>query len=188
MNILHELNLVIPNWLSVWAILPLLEGYTRHIRNIRDSTTLRPTNRQNSLRVLENLGNHVSFSVDIAAVAAELTSDSKIPFPLLHVSGEFHLAEHGAPQGTSLITFVTYMIRDRANWLQKTDSALRDQFTQYGSLIGATENVRVQKSLNRLTWVLVVFGLSTLLISVPALIQSTWTRSVFSFLNGLLPS
>ena len=188
LKILHELNLVIPNWLSVWATLPLLEGYTRHIRKIRDSTSLRPTNRQNSLRVLESLGNHVSFSVDIAAVAAELASDSKIPFPLLHVSGKFDPAEPGAQQGTSLTTSLTYMIRDRANWLQKTDSALRDQFTQYGALIGATENVRVQKKLSVLTWVLVIFGLSTLLISILAPDQSPWIRSVFSFLKGLLLS
>ena len=37
---LYELNLMMPNWLSVWAILPLLEGYTRHIREIRDSAIL----------------------------------------------------------------------------------------------------------------------------------------------------
>lgn len=188
LNRLQELNMIIPNWLSAWATLPLLEGYTRHIRKIRDSTTFRPRNRQNLLKVLENLGNHVSFSVDIAAVASELSSDSKIRFPLLHVSGEFELAEQGAPQETSLTTSLTYMIRDRANWLQKTDTALRDQFTQYGSLIGATENVRVQKKLSILTWVLVIFGLSTLLVSIPALDQSPWIRSVLSFLKGLMLS
>ena len=185
---LQKLNMIIPNWLSAWAALPLLEGYTRHIREIRDSTTFRPRNRQNSLRVLENLGNHVSFSVDIAAVAAELSSDSKIPFPLSHVSGEFELANQEAQNGTSLTTFLTHMIRDRANWLQKTDAALRDQFTQYGSLIGATENVRVQKKLSLLTWVLVIFGLSALLVSIPALDPSPWIQSALSFFKGLMLS
>ena len=181
---LHRLNLLIPNWLSVWAILPLLEEYTRHIRKIRDSTTLRPRKRQNSLRILENLGSHVSYSVDIAAVAAELASDSAVPFLLLDVSGQFEPAEEGPFQEGSLAASLTYMIRDRANWLQRTDSALRDQLTQYGSLIGATENVRVQKKLSRLTWVLVFFGLATLVISVLALIQSPWGQAVVSLFKG----
>lgn len=185
---LHQLNLIIPNWLSVWAILPLLEEYTRHIRNIRNSTTLRPRKRQNSLRILENLGNHVSYSVDIAAVAAELASDLEPPFPLLAVSGQFEPAEEEPLQGRPLATSLTYMIRDRAKWLRRTDRALRDQLTQYGSLIGATENVRVQKKLNWLTWVLVVFGLATLLISLVALSRSPWISPVTSLFKGTLLS
>lgn len=183
---LDRLNLAIPNWLSVWAILPLLEEYTQHIRKIRDSTTLRPRKRQNSLRILENLGSHVSYSVDIVAVADELASDSAIPFHLLDVSGQFEPAEEGPLQEGSLAASLTYMIRDRANCLQRTDAALRDQLTQYGSLVGATENVRVQKKLNCLTWVLVFFGLATLGISVLALSQSPWGQGVLALLKEKL--
>ena len=43
-------------------------------------------------------------------------------------------------------------IEERATWLQKTDQSLRDHLTQYGSLLGAKENVRLQRTIRFLTW------------------------------------
>ena len=183
---LYELNLMMPNWLSVWAILPLLEGYTRHIREIRDSAIFRPKRRQNSLKVLEMLGNHVSFSMDTAAVVAELTPETKTPIYLFRLIGQFEPCHERLDRELSLAASLHCVIRDRANWLQRTDSSLRDQLTQYASILGAAENVRVQRKIGFLTWVLVTFGVATLLMAALALTPSVSFRDVLSFLSDLL--
>ena len=182
---LHELDQIVPNWLNAWAILPLLEGYTRHIREIRDSASLRPKGRQNSLKVLEVLAKHVSFSIDIAAVVAELTPESKTPIYLFRLDGQFEPCHERLDGELSLAASLHRVIRDRANWLQRTDNSLRDQLTQYGSIIGSAENVRLQRKIGLLTWVLVAFGLVTLLMPVLTLTQSLWFRDVLSFLSDL---
>ena len=171
---LHELDLVIPNCLSVWAILPMLEGYTKHIRQIRDSTTLRPKKRKDAVRILETLRNHVSYSVDIAAVAAELATSRDAPSHFNFLAGQFEARPEGSSPNKSLDWYLTRGIQGRANWLLRTDRALRDQLTQYGSLLGTAENVRLQKTIGYLTWVLVVFGVATILMSGLALTQTPW--------------
>ncbi len=185
---LHELDLVIPNCLSVWAILPMLEGYTKHVRQIRDSTTLRPKKRKDAVRILETLRNHVSYSVDIAAVAAELATSRDAPSHFNFLAGQFEARPEGSSPGKSLGWYLTRGIQDRANWLLRTDRALRDQLTQYGSLLGTAENVRLQKTIGYLTWVLVVFGVATILMSGLALTQTPWfddALGVFRKLFGI---
>ena len=180
---LHELDLVIPNCLSVWAILPMLEGYTKHIKQIRDSTTLRPKKSKDAVRILETLRSHVSYSVDIAAVAAELATSRDALSNFNFLAGEFKARPEGSSPSKSLDWYLTRGIRDRANWLLRTDRALRDQLTQYGSLLGTAENVRLQKTIGCLTWVLVVFGVATILMSGLALTQTPWFHGAIEILR-----
>ena len=179
----HELDLVIPNCLSVWAILPMLEGYTKHIKQIRDSTTLRPKKSKDAVRILETLRSHVSYSVDIAAVAAELATSRDALSNFNFLAGEFKARPEGSSPSKSLDWYLTRGIRDRANWLLRTDRALRDQLTQYGSLLGTAENVRLQKTIGCLTWVLVVFGVATILMSGLALTQTPWFHGAIEILR-----
>ena len=180
---LYHFNLDIPNWLSVWAIVPLLEGYTRHIREIRDSSILRPRKRQNSLNVLEVLGGHISYSLDIAAVVAELIPNSKNPDHLVRLSGDFEPCHERINEELTLAKFLDMIIRDRASWLKNADSSLSDHLTQYGSILGAIENVRVQRKIGQLTWVLVLFGVVSLFVSFVALTQPSWFSNILSFFS-----
>ena len=77
-EVLGYIDITLPALLSVWAILPLLEGYTQHIRKVRDSAMLKPTAQQNSIDVLESLERHISYSVDISAVASELVVEAEM--------------------------------------------------------------------------------------------------------------
>ena len=183
---LYELDQIVPNWLTVWAILPLLEGYTRQIREIRDSAMLRPKGRQNSLKVLEALEKHVSFSMDIAAVVSEFTPESTTPIFLFRLEGQFKPCHERLDRELSLAASFNRVIRHHANWLKRTDRSLRDQLTQYGSILGAAENVRLQRKIGLLTWVLVAFGLVTLLMTVLTVTQSEWFSDTLSFLSDLL--
>ncbi len=172
---LYHLNLVVPNYLSVWAILPMLEGFTRHIREIRDSTAP-TTRRRGSVKTLDILGNHLSYSIDIAAVAAELAPGSD-GTRQLQGSNEFMPHGDDSEQGESLGGSLSQTIGDHAKWLLRTDESLRDQLTQYGSLLGASESVRVQKKVGFLTWVLVVIAVATVIMSALALTQSVTSHN-----------
>lgn len=180
---LYHLNLDIPNWLSVWAILPLLEGYTGYIREMRDSATFRPRKRQNSLRALEFLEKHVSFSIDIAAVVAELTTELKTSSYLFRLSGQFEPSHERMDQAVSLAGLLRSVIGERANWLRRTDKSLRAQLSQYGSILGSAENVRLQRKIGCLTWVLVGFGVVTLFSAALAFAESPWFDDFLSVLG-----
>ena len=185
---LHKLDLVIPGVLSGWAIVPMLEGYTRHIREIRDSTKLRPKGRPSSLRILESVGNYISYSVDVSAVAGELTESSNVMLELANLYGRFEYCGRGLnpEESLSLDSNLNHVVSDRANWLLRTDEVLRDQLTQYGSLLGAAENVRLQKKIGCLTLILVAFGVVTLLLSALALFQSLQIADPLPILKELL--
>ena len=58
------------------------------------------------------------------------------------------------------------MIKERASWLQVADQSVRDRLAQLGSLIDATENVRLQKTVSRLTWVIVSLAVVTLMVTI----------------------
>ena len=77
-NMLHGegvlFGIAMSELLSRWAILSLLEGYSQRLNALRDSSLFRPGSRQSSVKILRALGQHVSYSVDIAAVTAELIS------------------------------------------------------------------------------------------------------------------
>ena len=172
-----HMDMIMPDLLVVWAILPLLAGYTQHMRKVRDSAILRPGKRQNSIDLLETLGGHVSYSVDIASVASELAAITRDRFPLVHLTEPFEPCHGGSYQKGPLQKNLLFAIGERASWLQKTDKAIRDHLTQYGSLLGATENVRVQKKISNLTWILIFFGIATLL--------TPWIQDILSYFKKL---
>ena len=180
---LYGLNKTISDWLSVWAITPLLEGYTRRIREFRDSASLRPKKRQNSLEALEVLGRHVSFVIDVSAVVAELAPESETPIYLFHLSGQFEPCNTRLDGELSLASSLNRAITDRARWLRRTEVSLRDHMTQYGSILGAVENVRVQRKIGWLTWVLVIFGVASLMVSFVALTEPPWFDDFLSYLK-----
>ena len=151
---LQNLNLTMSGYLSLWAVLPMLEGYTRRIREIRDSTALTPNRNRDSVKTLDILRKHLSNTIDVAAVSAELRTD--VILSLRDPDG-FKFSGDDWGEDEYLGKSLDRVIGDHAKWLSRTDEALRDQLTQYGSLLGASEGVRLQKKIGGLTWVLVAF-------------------------------
>ena len=166
---------LIKNLLSRWAVLPLLEGYSQHLNAVRDSALFRSKSRQNSIRILKTLNHHVSYSVDIAAVTADLISYMQKPSSFSSGLGAFKPCDEQRYEADYTLDKVLYSaIKEHAIWLQKTDQALRDHLTQYGSLLGAKENVRLQRTIRFLTWVILVLTLLTVVLSWPEL-QKLWS-------------
>ena len=59
-----------PLWL--WALLRMLEGYGKRLGALRESSMLRLEASHNSVEVLNELAQHVSFSVDLNVVTSDL--------------------------------------------------------------------------------------------------------------------
>lgn len=149
---------MIKGLLSRWAILPMLAGYAKHINAVRDSAMLRPKPGQDPLKTLQTLGGHVSYNVDIAAVTSELIFYANERVLFEHEIETFkpcNTRRNQAKQFT-IAKGLAFQINEQAAWLQKTDQSLRDHLTQYGSLLGATENIRVQRKLGIFT-ILIMF-------------------------------
>ena len=156
---IHSIDRGIQHLLSRWAILPLIEGYSQHLNAIRDSALFRSKSRQNSVKILKTLSHHVS--VDIAAVTAELISYTQNHSWFSLNLGTFKSCNEKSSESDdhTLTKGLCSAIEERATWLQKTDQSLRDHLTQYGSLLGAKENVRLQRTIRFLTWSILILTL-----------------------------
>ena len=143
--------------LSRWALAGFLAGFERYLNNVRDSADFKPNDRVKPLHLLEDLASHIAKSVDIAAMSVELqnfaahkgtwfTHDINVFYPCnpaLHRNAEIVLIEA-----------IRQQIADRAEWLRNVDPPVRDMLIQYGATLGARENIKLQKRMAYLTWVI----------------------------------
>ena len=185
-NRIHFVDSMMWKLIAIWAILPMFEGYTQHLSRVRSSTTLSNTTLQPPVKVLKNLGRHISYSVDIAAVTAELTNHAERQFARSHDIDPFEPCNPEIyREKLSLSDYLNRIIGKQARWLQETDVSIRSQLTQYGTLIGATESVRVQKRVTLLTWLLVMLAIATLVAPLLPAIVSLELHRLLSFLVDL---
>ena len=156
-----------PNLLSLWAIEPMLEGYTQYLHKVRDSATSDPKARQAPAKILESIGGNVEYSIDIAAVTSELALQFQEGLPLVFSIETFEpcVDKFYGPK-TTLKNRLELIVGKQATWLQGVDKSLRDHLTQYGSLVGAAENVRTQAKITFLTRALLVLAGATLVLTV----------------------
>ena len=153
--------------LGRWAVLPLLEKYHKNLNAIRDSAVFRPESRRKPLKTLEALDRYVSGSVDMTVVVNDLifcTRENSL-FSFFSGSG-FAPCDTHRSAGWNLAREISSAVLNRATWLQSADQSLRDCLTGYGALLGATENVRLQRKLGVLTWVIVFLTFVLVLDSV----------------------
>jgi hypothetical protein len=145
--------------LSRWGLLCMLSGFERCINNMRDSATLKPVQRgKPPLYLLRELTGYLSQSMDIAPVSADLQ----------HLAEQNAIFEHGLEifkpgdshfyrdKGITLGQVWREGIRRRSVWLENIDRSARDLLIQYGTVIGSHENIKLQKRIGKLTWILVL--------------------------------
>ena len=158
-SIVFQLNDVVPFWFVTWALLPLLESFTRRIIEVRNASLLRQRHRRTKwfTRVFGILEAYIASSVDISAVAKDLEDRDTVE-QLLWPGGDLQSSNEESDREIPLKTLISEDVAHRARWIQETDRVLREQLTQYGALIGAAENVRLQSRIRTLTWVLLVIA------------------------------
>ena len=167
-------------WLSKafcgWSIMPMIEGYTRQINSILGSSALSQEDRNGATEVLAKLQNYLSFSSDVLAVSADLIEVAKHRH-MWQESGDFfqYVESYGKSaddksddrEKISMIEEFRSTVSSRASWIVSRDGSIRDHVTQFASVLGANENVRLQRKLGCLTWVLVLL---TIVMAVTALL------------------
>jgi len=169
---INQISRLMPDPLCLWSILPLLSGYMQHLNEVRDSVTSRSGTRQAAAKILEELESQIAYSVDVAAVTSELKRHLDEGLPLLYSVDSFEPCDASVyGPDLSLEKHLESSIGKRTAWLQTTDKAIRDHLTQYGSLLGAAESVRMQRTLTGLTWALFLFGGGTLAVALVALFK-----------------
>ena len=185
---IYRLNLSVPYLLNLWAIVPLLESYTREISKVRESARLTRNRLRDSIKILESVEDNLSFCSDVATVASELSDGSREPAPFGLMVQQFKVCSPGPGQERlTLTSALSSAISERSTQLQRATQAMRDQLMQYGALLGASENVRVQKKISHLTWLLIVLAIVTLMVPYLAPSVSPWLQNTVLDIKRLWP-
>ena len=155
------------NTLGILAMGTLVEGYSRRLNRLRDRITeeISRTSHHKAQHTLQVILSDMAYDMDISAITAELIAHSREP-SLLFRDIEPLKPSHSWQGDTTLAKDFLSWVSEEASRLQHTDRALRDRLTQFGSLLGATENIRTQKGIFRLTVVVGLIALATLAVSM----------------------
>ena len=131
---------------------------------------------------LQAISESVSFSVDIAAVTTELSSTARRGIPIgLDIAGFTPCSDpFGDGRKTTLGARIQNRIEESASWLNTMETSIRDQLTQYGTLIGTLEDVRLQKRIRNLTNALLLL---TAVIAVPTILSIVDLMSISDLLE-----
>lgn len=143
--------------LSRWSLLGLLSAYERHLNMIRDSTAFGAATQGKVLRYLETLRGHVTQSVDISAAATDLKHLSEEKGSFLHDVETFKPCDPSfyRDKNITLEEALREQIGERSGWLREIDRSVRDLLIEHGAALSAHENIKVQKRMMLLTWVIV---------------------------------
>ena len=142
--------------LSRWALVGVLSGFERYLNNVRDSAAFKPKHRARPLHLLEELGSYVSQSVDISAVSAELQRFAGREGLFKRGINAFYPCDPSLYRNkeTTLIEEIRKHTAERTEWLRNIDRSVRDILIQYGTTLGARENIKLQKRMSWLTGVI----------------------------------
>ena len=149
----------IPPW--YWfSILPLFAGYDYRMQEIRDSVGSASRQPGEADKVMQMIAS--SDSLDMTAVISDLAS---LPSGRPWIFGSIPKLEPGGsnrPEVDSLDEWVRVAVKSWGSRLQEVDRATNERLSQFGSLVGAVENVRLQRRIAILTWLLLAVGIVTL--------------------------
>ena len=186
---IYSMHRRVSGMLGVWAIEVLLQGYAQHFRKLRNSEFLRSTQHESAVQALRRICESVSYSVDIAAVTDELTSLVRTKRPL-GIEIEPFVPRSDAPDywwKGSLDQLIQREVGENAKWLQSMDSAVRSHLTQYGTILGTVEDIRLQKKITLLTYaMLFLTGVLAILTYLTASEHFPWLRTIWNSLSAFL--
>ena len=182
------LDFLLPYLFLALATHDMLEGFHRRIRKVRRSTMFQDERKRVSTKVLQTLRDHLSRCTDVSTIASELATDSKRRSPASVLFEPFESCPIGGTLNTvSLNESIKSAIGDSATRLQSAVQSTGEQITQFGSMLGAAENIRIQRKISVLTWVLVLL---TIALTYPllSLAARSWGPSVIGTLIKLWTS
>ncbi len=160
----HFLNMIMESVIVSWAILPLLETYTQDV-----STDSLPDS-QDHVQALDNLKTKMMARGDVAALTTELGDEGDHGGWTWIEAREFvRVRPFPREKQVTLGEELQFLIQNQAAWLNEMNRVTREHATQYGTLLAATESIRIQRGLNRLT--LSLAGLAIVAIGMPIIAE-----------------
>ena len=174
--------------IAIWAIDVLLQGYAHHFQALRQSDLWRSSGQKAGVEALHKIGDNISYGADIATVTAELVTFAKGKRRLSFDSAAF-VRSPDVPESWKedrLEEVIHEQIGTNANWLHSIEGATRDYLTQYGTILGMVVDIRTQKSISKLTYVLVVLTIALALLTLlTASEHIPWLRSQLESITNM---
>ena len=182
------LDLILPHLLLALATQDLLQGFNSTIRMVRQLTMSQDERKGVSTKVLQALRDHLSGCANVSTIASELAADSQRPYPAsVHFEPFVSCPRRSDQNPTSLDKSIKSAIGDSATRLQSAVQTTGDQITQFGAMLGASENIRIQNKISILTWVLI--ALTIVLLADPLIGRAInhWGPSIVNALGKWPP-
>ena len=174
-SLLSYVNWPVPELMSIWAIEPLLQNFAENLVRIQNSTVFHAGQGEDYVEVLRQLTNHVSSLSDLSAVSADLDERNTKRNRPLFMGSPFTPVRTGRHAGSTTLDIALWRsIKERAKWLGSTDRNIRDRLSQIGAFVGAQENVRLQKKVSALTWVILVVTILAIVVTVCQPLLQEW--------------
>ena len=186
-SMFSSLNMSFPGILSLWACISLLEGYTRHLGKIRDSASFRLATDRNTIEKLHSLGDNVSFSLDISAVTADLIANAKAKSGSFGWIEKYKSCTPDTGEEQTLNQVLLAAITEEAKRLRKMDRSIRTHLTQFGSLLAAAEDIRLQRKINKLTWTVLAAALLAPFLTWLLSEYPDWWKNLWDYAEQLWP-
>ena len=175
-NFLSEM---MPDMLSYWALWPLLIGYTEEITKIRNTVVSNIGKTTNVAKTLERVERRMAVLSDMEAIATDLAEVSLSQRTPWHIGRQFKACQPQLyPGNDTLLEMLVDSITERAKWLGITNQSVMEQLSQLGTMMAASENVRLQKAITWLTVaILLLTALSAALVATQITIPD-WIKSI----------
>ena len=157
-DVQHSVDDIVPQLLSVWALGGLLAGFERYLTHVRDSTDFGANSRKSILLVLDEVKSHVAQSFNIHEVCSELNVLAKDASSVGYRIETFRPCNsfiHRNEQ-TTILGVLRLQIAYRSSRLFNLDRSVREIFLQFGNTLVARENIKLQKQMKFLTWIIIV--------------------------------
>lgn len=180
---------IVDKLLSRWGLTVVLAAYERQLNALRDSLRLQSKSSRSSIRILQALSDFAAQGIDISAAATELRSYAEQRPWFLSEVGAFRpvdRTQYSAPDLT-LAETLRCQIKAGAEWTLNTGTSMRAVFSQYAEILGARENVKAQRKIGTLTWVLVILTVFIALLSgviAYAALQTEQIAALLKILKG----
>jgi hypothetical protein len=142
----------------------LVTAWERQLNMIRDSAAFEQRPRKKAVRLLERLRDILSQGADLAGAASELgrlVEKKWLYLPSMHTFQPVR----SDPKAEKILTLdqaLCAQIGDRAAAVERVERLVRDLTVQYGTVLSARENIRLQRSVRTLTWILVILTIAML--------------------------
>ena len=179
-TLVYYIDQVVNGLLTRWALAGFLSGFERYLNNIRDSV-VKPNDSVKPAHLLERLAGHISQSVDISAVAVELQNFAthKRGWVTYDIGG-FCPCNPALYRNAEIVLIekIRQQIADRAEWLRNVDRSVRDILVQYGATLGVRENIKLQKRMACLTWVILTLTIVMAVLTTVTTVMSNKAGSL----------